>query len=94
MNSTTLYPTSKIDVTSKHVDPYNLASFTHIHIDWAGVNEMQVIKVALPKTLLDTIYSSGFTQVSKEPTHKMNNYRLITAYLLLRVNLDKLMHAR
>ena len=23
-----------------------------------------------------------------------NNYRLITAYLLLRVNLDKIMHAR
>ena len=33
-------------------------------------------------------------KVSKEEKKKIYNYRLITAYLLLRVNLYKIMHAR
>ena len=34
---------------------------------------MQVTKGALPKILLDTMYSSGFTQVLKEPTYRTLN---------------------
>ena len=42
-----------------------------------------------------------FVHIYAEPLYKyplllslLSNYRLITAYLLLRVNLDKIMHAR
>ena len=36
----------------------------------------------------------GMDEHETEWDNNNNNYRLITAYLLLRVNLDKIMHAR
>lgn len=62
---------SKIQASNKSYEFCTLVGDFNIHIDWS--NEMQVAKGALPKILLDTMYSSGFTQVLKEPTYKTLN---------------------
>ena len=50
---------------------YTLVGDFNIHIDW--VSDMNVTKGALPRTLIDTMNSSGFTQVLKEPTYRTLN---------------------
>ena len=48
--------------------------------------------------LFTTTGISHLTKYTSGPIHllsvQQNNYRLITAYLLLQVNLDKIMHVR
>ena len=61
----------KIQASNRSYELCSLVGDFNIHIDW--VNEVQVTKGALPKILLDTMYSSGFTQVLKEPTYRTLN---------------------
>ena len=56
----------KIQASNRSYELCCLVGDFNIHIDW--FNEMQTTKGALPKILLDIMYSSGFTQVLKEPT--------------------------
>ena len=57
----------KIQASNRSYELYTLVGDFNIHIDW--ISDMNVTKGALPKTLIDTMNSSGFTQVLKEPTH-------------------------
>ena len=61
----------KIQASNRSYNLYCLVGDFNIHLDW--VNEIQGVKGALPKILLDTMYSSGFTQILKEPTYKTIN---------------------
>ena len=62
----------KIQASNRSYEVYTLVGDFNIHIDW--VSDMNVtIKGALPKTLIDTMNSSGFTQVLKEPTYRTLN---------------------
>ena len=61
----------KIQASNRSYELYTLVGDFNIHIDW--VSDMNVIKGALPRTLIDTMNSSGFTQVLKEPTYRTRN---------------------
>ena len=61
----------KIQASNKSYELYTLVGDFNIHIDW--VSDMNVIKGAVPRTLIDTMNSSGFTQVLKEPTYRTLN---------------------
>ena len=62
----------KIQASNRSYELYTLVGDFNIHIDW--VSDMNVIKGALPRTLIDTtMNSSGFTQVLKEPTYRTLN---------------------
>ena len=58
----------KIQASNRSYELYTLFGDFNIHIDW--VSDMNVTKGALPRTLIDTMNSSGFTQVLKEPTYR------------------------
>ena len=62
---------SKIQALGRFYNLCTLVGDFNIHIDW--VNEHINIKGSLPKSLLDTMQSSGFTQVLKDPTYKTLN---------------------
>ena len=61
----------KIQASNRSYELYTLVGDFNIHIDW--VIDMNVTKGALPRTLIDTMNSSGFTQVLKEPTYRTLN---------------------
>ena len=50
----------KIQASNRSYKLYTLVGDFNIHIDW--VSDMNVTKGAFPKTLIDTMNSSGFTQ--------------------------------
>ena len=61
----------KIQASNRSYELYTLVGDFNIHIDW--ISDMNVSKGALPRTLIDTMNSSGFTQVLKEPTYRTLN---------------------
>ena len=65
--------------------------FTHLNLySWRNKNAGQYQFAVFPNKCLLLFHLFGTITPAKLPI----NYRLITAYLLLRVNLDKIMHAR
>ena len=62
------------------------ATATSAHIENNEPNAALLVVMNLLRCVLNC-------RVTKHPNSKLSNYRLITAYLLLRVNLDKIMHS-
>ena len=75
---------SKIHASGRAFNLCSLVGDFSIHIDWASDC---ITKGSLPKGLLDIMHSSGFTQVLKDPTYRLEMVLIISwtwfLYLIL-----------